>query len=253
MPRWRTIQDVEREAQEAAEEQRRRKVAEREIRAARREGEHPWQDAAGGEGPAAETGRGNDTGTSRSSRRGEGRTDTPSAASRASRQSRNSLVQPSTAPSQHPNVLWGAFHSDDHPYQQQHVRTLLSIFYRIPTGEEGLDHLGSHHRQFLDQLPTSFPINILAKSGGRKRLSSKSLAAFDQYHKPFFIMAQAVLLAAARTRGWGLWEAYKSRCTEGREGYYRSKKWPSWRVLGEGEMGTSSIASEVSPYSQIRG
>jgi hypothetical protein len=158
--------------------------------------------------------------------------------SQVSTSTNRSRLRPSISASKGPFHYWCKFRLDDIPYKQKHVRMLMSIFYRLPVGTSGIDHLSASHRERLlgSQAPAGYPLELLEMSKAQKQ-------AYTRHYEPFQRLAESVMRAAMTECKWDLLEAYAARIRHGRDGYYRNSQYPSWDVDAGSD---KSAASEVS-------
>jgi hypothetical protein len=141
---------------------------------------------------------------------------------------------PSEAASKPLIYHWCRFEEEYHPYKQEHVQSLLSIFYRCDIQTADHHHLTPTQKEYLirpghDRL---YPVDI----------TSSNRAFLLKHHEPFRRLAEAVLLASMKECGWDMWEAYAARMKYGQEGYYRNREYPSW---------SQDVSSEASVVSQV--
>jgi hypothetical protein len=155
-------------------------------------------------------------------------------------------TQPSESPTKAPVYHWCRFESDDLPYRQPYVQSLLSIFYRCYIDTEELHHLSEAQKNFLfgDGSPR-YPITL------KDKLPKPVKKLYELHHNPFLALAQSVLLAAMKECKWDIWEAYTERLKSGPDGYYRDPSvypYVSWKPeVKEGV----SITSQVSPIALV--
>jgi len=153
---------------------------------------------------------------------------------------------PSKSPTKAPIYHWCRFESEDLPYRQPYVQSLLSIFYRCHIDTEELHHLSETQQSFLfGGGSPCYPITF------KDKLPKAIKKIYELHHDPFLAMAQSVLLASMKECNWDLWQAYSERLKSGLKGYYREPSiypYPSWRrEVKEGV----SITSQVSLFAQL--
>ena len=144
--------------------------------------------------------------------------------------------KPSTSPSRELLYMWCQFRLEDLPYRQQHVQTMLSIFYRQRVNDITSHHLSETQLQYLTDPHLVYPCTLT------DQVTPNVKQAYLTHHKVFSMLAESVLLAAMRQCDWDIWGVYEARLKYGVDGYYRNRKYPSWKESGA----KGSVASQVS-------
>jgi hypothetical protein len=146
--------------------------------------------------------------------------------------------QPSDAQSRKPIYMWCRFALEDLPYRQEHVQTMLSIFYRQDVSNTSPNHLSETQRRYLVEPSGSLFYPFIMTD----TIDEGVKESYEKHHRAFFLLAEAVLLAAMKASEWDIWDAYAARLKYGADGYYRNQEYPSWKADGA----EGSEASQVS-------
>lgn len=128
---------------------------------------------------------------------------------------------PSQSASKSPLYMWCQFWPEHLPYHQDHVLSLLAIFYACNTNEDESQDLSESQKLYLLDPGLHYPCDIDKSINDKPR--------YTAHHKPFFLLAESVLLAAMKECKWDMWEAYDALLRYGRTGYYRNTRFPSWK------------------------